>query len=295
MPSKKKKKQRETRRTRKAKLQERGGESGNGKAAPPSNDNLDAVLTACVVELAHHSEACFEFAYRNFEKMKRGCLFWMFEDIETAKKLIQMKDNLPRLSYHSRQLAQTFQYPPVIEFIDKYDPRMDFVALIAIRTGDVRDSIMKVTHLNKSANRQAIINAERTLSRLAFQFSGTTMWLSNGLRICSNHLCKQVEAKEGSFKKCGGCKHRQYCSRACQILHWKHVHKSSCKAEAEWTNWQRKRDEAIALEKKEIEVAEEIKKLQMQKLMLEKAKKAQTKEIVSVGTETNSSDNSVEA
>mmetsp|Transcript_26154 Transcript_26154/g.51154 ORF Transcript_26154/g.51154 Transcript_26154/m.51154 type:complete len:347 (+) Transcript_26154:1-1041(+) len=277
------KKKRATRRMRKAKLNSEGAEKKAGKqppARPPSDEELDATLNSCLIELAHHSDACFEFASRCYEKMGRGCLFWLFQDASHAKN---MKKDLPCLSYQSKKMASTFEYPPVMEFIKQYDPRSHFVALVAIRTKDHRDSLMKVTHLIKSACHQAVINQPRKMEHLAFQSSKGPLLLSNGHRICSNHLCEAVEKKPDEFKRCGGCKHRQYCSKACQILHWKAIHKTSCKFEREWNTLDLKKEQGLSLRKKEMEALLEVKRLQAMKAELEMARKAQ----VGVGDITN--------
>lgn len=34
----------------------------------------------------------------------------------------------------------------------------------------------------------------------------------------------------GEFKKCSRCKQACYCSKECQLQHWKNGHKKECKA-----------------------------------------------------------------
>jgi len=48
-----------------------------------------------------------------------------------------------------------------------------------------------------------------------------------GVDIKCDH-CGAVEGTEEKFKACGKCKRACYCSRACQVAHWKE-HKESCK------------------------------------------------------------------
>mmetsp|Transcript_10849 Transcript_10849/g.16167 ORF Transcript_10849/g.16167 Transcript_10849/m.16167 type:complete len:298 (+) Transcript_10849:50-943(+) len=259
------KKKRATRRTRKqAKASSDSSKTKSSDSKSPLSDSeLDSLLQGCLMELGHHSAASFEYAYKNYEKAGRGCLFWLFRDYKHAQQLSKLGSDLPCVSYHSAQLAQTFEYPPVLEFIKKYDPRSHFVALVAIRTGDKRDSLMKVTHLAKSAHRQAILSTKRQLTKLAFKGPNESIaWMVNGLHLCANQLCLQVEKSVDQFKKCGRCLNRAYCSRACQVLHWKAIHKSSCAAEKEWRRFEEKQSEATMLEKKELKALQEVRDLQ---------------------------------
>ncbi|KAK8800757.1 hypothetical protein WA158_000082 [Blastocystis sp. Blastoise] len=48
-------------------------------------------------------------------------------------------------------------------------------------------------------------------------------------RACSNPECKKVEEVKGSFKTCSRCKKAIYCSKECQVAHWKNGHKQACK------------------------------------------------------------------
>eukprot|EP00467_Chlorarachnion_reptans_P024083 CAMPEP_0114498832 /NCGR_PEP_ID=MMETSP0109-20121206/7087_1 /TAXON_ID=29199 /ORGANISM="Chlorarachnion reptans, Strain CCCM449" /LENGTH=326 /DNA_ID=CAMNT_0001676345 /DNA_START=162 /DNA_END=1142 /DNA_ORIENTATION=- len=266
------KKKRETRRMKKAK--QNPGALVKGKPTPPpSNTRLDEILNSLLIELAHHSGACFRFGFRYFEQKGRGCLFWLFRNVEHAANLKSLGDDMPCISYQARELARTFEYPPVLDFIDKYDPRSHFVALVAIRTGDSRDSLMKVTHLSKSAHFQAIIKQKRILPKLAYRLPKGVNWLGNEQYICSNHLCDKVEVTCGQYKKCGGCRHRAYCSRACQLLHWKTIHKKSCASEKEWMALDEKYEQSVALRKQELEESEKIKQLQIEKVLLDQALK----------------------
>lgn len=48
--------------------------------------------------------------------------------------------------------------------------------------------------------------------------------------------CGAIEEKVREFKGCSRCKMRQYCSKECQVLHWKSGHKHKCGNEAENEN-----------------------------------------------------------
>ncbi|GAQ80382.1 hypothetical protein KFL_000530100 [Klebsormidium nitens] len=51
------------------------------------------------------------------------------------------------------------------------------------------------------------------------------------LKECSNRACVAgvVEVRQKTFKACGACGGAQYCSRECQMVHWKNGHKTECK------------------------------------------------------------------
>ncbi|CAN0382261.1 unnamed protein product [Discosporangium mesarthrocarpum] len=47
---------------------------------------------------------------------------------------------------------------------------------------------------------------------------------------CSRPSCekRQGDLREGFFKRCGRCKAAMYCTRECQVAHWKDGHKGMC-------------------------------------------------------------------
>jgi len=48
--------------------------------------------------------------------------------------------------------------------------------------------------------------------------------------ICSNPVCgkRQPDEREKKFKKCGRCRINLYCSRNCQVTHWRSGHSKIC-------------------------------------------------------------------
>uniref|UniRef100_A0ACD5UPW5 Uncharacterized protein n=1 Tax=Avena sativa TaxID=4498 RepID=A0ACD5UPW5_AVESA len=55
-----------------------------------------------------------------------------------------------------------------------------------------------------------------------------------GLRMCSHALCGRPETRRHEFRRCSVCGVVNYCSRACQALHWKMVHKVECTPMDRW-------------------------------------------------------------
>ncbi|KAK3142812.1 hypothetical protein QOZ80_4BG0351930 [Eleusine coracana subsp. coracana] len=55
-----------------------------------------------------------------------------------------------------------------------------------------------------------------------------------GLRMCSQALCGRPETRRHEFRRCSVCGVVNYCSRACQALHWKMSHKAECTPMDRW-------------------------------------------------------------
>ncbi|KAG0458222.1 hypothetical protein HPP92_023379 [Vanilla planifolia] len=56
------------------------------------------------------------------------------------------------------------------------------------------------------------------------------------LRLCSNTGCGRPETRRHEFRRCSVCGAVNYCSRACQALHWKMAHKMECMPTDRWLN-----------------------------------------------------------
>ncbi|GAQ80386.1 hypothetical protein KFL_000530140 [Klebsormidium nitens] len=58
------------------------------------------------------------------------------------------------------------------------------------------------------------------------------------LKECTNQACVAgvVEVRQKTFKACGACGAAQYCSRECQMVHWKNGHKKDCKVSRQGAN-----------------------------------------------------------
>ncbi|XP_009393752.3 F-box protein At1g67340-like [Musa acuminata AAA Group] len=55
-----------------------------------------------------------------------------------------------------------------------------------------------------------------------------------GLRLCSHRGCGRPETRRQEFRRCSVCGAVNYCSRACQALHWKLAHKAECAPTERW-------------------------------------------------------------
>jgi hypothetical protein len=54
------------------------------------------------------------------------------------------------------------------------------------------------------------------------------------LRLCSHVRCGRRETRRHEFRRCSVCGAANYCSRACQALDWKRVHKAQCVPMDRW-------------------------------------------------------------
>ncbi|KAH0466491.1 hypothetical protein IEQ34_003729 [Dendrobium chrysotoxum] len=55
-----------------------------------------------------------------------------------------------------------------------------------------------------------------------------------GLRMCSHVGCGRPETRRHEFRRCSVCGAVNYCSRACQAMHWKMAHKGECSPMDRW-------------------------------------------------------------
>ncbi|KAJ0972499.1 hypothetical protein J5N97_020458 [Dioscorea zingiberensis] len=58
--------------------------------------------------------------------------------------------------------------------------------------------------------------------------------LDEGIRMCSHVGCGRPETRRHEFRRCSVCGAVNYCSRACQALHWKLAHKAECTPMERW-------------------------------------------------------------
>ncbi|KAF3337176.1 F-box protein [Carex littledalei] len=50
----------------------------------------------------------------------------------------------------------------------------------------------------------------------------------DGTRACTHLMCGRVETRRHEFRRCSVCGKANYCSRACQAMDWKRVHRVDC-------------------------------------------------------------------
>jgi hypothetical protein len=94
------------------------------------------------------------------------------------------------------------------------------------RTGDILDAVIAGKDGPISENAKSALAQLQTLARLCNNnYIYDTRW--DAPKICSH--CKETETLDGAkHMKCQRCKSAYYCSRDCQVAHWK-SHKKMCK------------------------------------------------------------------
>ena len=65
-------------------------------------------------------------------------------------------------------------------------------------------------------------------NRFLIEWFGSRGLAGPELRLCSHAECGRPETRKHEFRRCSVCGNVNYCSRACQALHWKLGHKDEC-------------------------------------------------------------------
>eukprot|EP00455_Lapot_gusevi_P038820 TRINITY_DN4351_c0_g3_i4.p1 TRINITY_DN4351_c0_g3~~TRINITY_DN4351_c0_g3_i4.p1 ORF type:complete len:367 (-),score=118.17 TRINITY_DN4351_c0_g3_i4:58-1158(-) len=144
------------------KLAEKQAQNPAASQQAKDSQKFETLLALKHKELALHSRSVFSFAQKMYEIAGRGCLFWLFESANDASDRHAKR---PAITYAPLVRAHDFEYPPVINFIQRYDPTRSVVALVAIRTGDARDSLMNVVELGRTAYEQILAENGRLPAR----------------------------------------------------------------------------------------------------------------------------------
>ncbi|CAL5027902.1 unnamed protein product [Urochloa decumbens] len=84
---------------------------------------------------------------------------------------------------------------------------------------------------------QPLVQASAAAAAAAANSAGTAAGSAEedgALRLCSQALCGRPETRRHEFRRCSVCGVVNYCSRACQALHWKMSHKAECTPMDRW-------------------------------------------------------------
>ena len=117
----------------------------------------------------------------------------------------------------------------------------DFRAAVGSWTGDPQDFKFEVKCTTESGSRKVVqelkrksTESARSYTRESAQKRGSSILeevAQAGVNraLCNNPSCTQQNILEDKPSRCSRCKASFYCSRDCQVAHWK-VHKQSCSA-----------------------------------------------------------------
>eukprot|EP00823_Brevimastigomonas_motovehiculus_P007960 TRINITY_DN712_c1_g2_i1.p1 TRINITY_DN712_c1_g2~~TRINITY_DN712_c1_g2_i1.p1 ORF type:complete len:347 (-),score=106.18 TRINITY_DN712_c1_g2_i1:1-1041(-) len=194
-----------------------------------TDKEIQAQLDIYLKELIAHSRSCYEYAFKMSTRLGKGTLFWVLPSYKIAA---EHKERVA-VQYISRERAVSCEYPSVVQMIDNYDPDRTFVALVAIRTGDKRDSLMKCVTIGVDA--EATFEDRKQLFPY-LRYTGPPTPASDHPEFdilpccvfCSSQLCFNIEPSRDSFKKCSRCGLKKYCSKDCQFVDWRMGHKQLC-------------------------------------------------------------------
>lgn len=215
---------------------------------------IEGLLNFRLNELAAHSSSCWTFALKEFDRVGRGVIYWQFKSLEDAK----IKLDQP-VVYRSEAKVLEMEYEPAAKFTRLYVPNKACVALVAINTGDERDALMKTMVLERYTQDEVRLRGYvPSTPTLKFKVGSNDVAIGDGVRFCSNPLCYALEKEQDAFKKCDRCKFRPYCSRECQVMHWRSLHKGLCASEAQLTEYFDKRPALTDLQKLEEERLREL-------------------------------------
>ena len=92
--------------------------------------------------------------------------------------------------------------------------------------------LQKLKRFRKHAGvNENIVIFENAIKKMSNTTSTTQVEENQSVRTktqCSAYECKKVEPHVGTFKHCGRCRLKYYCSIKCQKKHWENGHKEEC-------------------------------------------------------------------
>jgi hypothetical protein len=225
------------------------------------NEQLNVQLETIMMELAAHSPTLFNYGFKCYEVVGRGIVYIQYDSLEAA---LARKGH--PLEFRADSTVKSMEYAPAISFTAQYDPALSMCLVVAIKTGDERDAVMKVAVFHPSMKDDILgltPGAPTRLTELTFvnpRSSDRTYTLGTGARFCLSMLCWSFERKAAEYKACQRCKFRIYCGRGCQVSAWTQLgHKKLCLKEKVYTEKlkeqreRRRQQKAAYVEKQQME------------------------------------------
>jgi hypothetical protein len=110
------------------------------------------------------------------------------------------------------------------------NPRLEQQWLrVAARLGNDKARRIMSSELSRISYQELELRA-RLQSRLIEEDKNIEVYLpTDEYNNCYNPSCDRTDTTDARFQTCSKCKSVKYCSRDCQVAHWKERHKSECK------------------------------------------------------------------
>jgi MYND finger len=168
-------------------------------------------------ELVADSIEVFGKAHLGYQQQGRGAMAAVFRNIDAITS-----ERGYEWYYLNRSVLETLEYPPVMQFVDSYDPEAHFVAIAVVNiTRPKADRPNAIMLCKRIAKYIQLITSTQSIS---VPQSYLTMAQRTGVLACAMPDCGVTEG----LRVCGGCNDARYCSRDCQTAH-RSAHKEACR------------------------------------------------------------------
>lgn len=213
-------------------------EEGEGWSSLPQRERLDRLLSRDMARrlllAAQSSMVLFQAARKHFQACGRGAVCWYFHDPSLVA--LDAHGDVPVVHYLAADKVANTEHAPATGFVRGYDPWSSFVVLIAVKTGDARDSLMRSMVFGRDAAIDPLVNGARLEYRagVGVRMPSTALVeadFSSRRRLCDATMCGRYEDAFGDFSGCALCD-CVYHDRDCQRKHWKGGHKEWCRGHA---------------------------------------------------------------
>jgi len=98
-----------------------------------------------------------------------------------------------------------------------------------IKFGDKTRAVQTLNRMKRiKKNHPCIAKCEKLIRQMRESGKRSRIRVARTLCKCSNPYCSKVEQKKGEFSLCDRCEIVKYCSRQCQVQHWKAGHRKQC-------------------------------------------------------------------
>jgi len=98
-----------------------------------------------------------------------------------------------------------------------------------VQFGDKKRAVQSLGRMKRiNKNHPLVTIQEKLIRQMRNSGNRSRTRVEMTLCKCSNPYCSKVEHKKGEFSLCDRCESVKYCSRQCQVQHWKAGHRKQC-------------------------------------------------------------------